>query len=231
MKKQSKKVRLNGIALKVAHKNFKNVEQTSENWAKCLKEAWVLVKNRPMLNFESVYNEYNKRIQNFINTKVKNSDAAQELCADVFIKVNDNLVYYMGEIAGLSTWIYSIAKNTIIDYYRVDKSSHYTNVSNFADAETGKETFQFVASESYETESVLDCADKSEKISKAFENLKPNYKKIALLYFIEDKQYNEIAEVCNIPLGTVKGMISRCREMLQNELKDVYSVKRTMTKA
>lgn len=222
MKKQTKKVRLNGIALKVAHKNFKNVEQTSENWAKCLKEAWVLVKNRPMLNFESVYNEYNKRIQNYINTKVKNSDAAQELCADVFIKVNDNLVYYMGEIAGLSTWIYSIAKNTIIDYYRVDKSSHYTNVSNFADAETGKETFQFVASESYETESVLDCADKSEKIAKAFENLKPNYKKIALLYFIEDKQYNEIAEVCNIPLGTVKGMISRCREMLQRELIDVY---------
>lgn len=231
MKKQTKKVRLNGIALKVAHKNFKNVEQTSENWAKCLKEAWFLVKNRPMLNFECVYNEYNKRIQNYINTKVKNSDAAQELCADVFIKVNDNLVYYMGEIAGLSTWIYSIAKNTIIDYYRVDKSSHYTNVSNFADAETGKETFQFVASESYEVDSVLDCADKSEKIAKAFENLKPNYKKIALLYFIEDKQYNEIAEVCNIPLGTVKGMISRCREMLQNELKNVYSVKRTMSKA
>ena len=218
MKKQTKKVRLNGIALKVAHKNFKNVEQTSENWAKCLKEAWVLVKNRPMLNFESVYNEYNRRIQNYINTKVKNSDAAQELCADVFIKVNDNLVYYMGEIAGLSTWIYSIAKNTIIDYYRVDKSSHYTNVSNFADAETGKETFQFVASESYETESILENNELSNKINDAFASLKPNYRKIAELYFIEDKQYNEIAEICNIPLGSVKGMLHRCRAMLQESL-------------
>lgn len=231
MRKQSKKVRLNGIALRVAHKNFKNVEQTSENWAKCLKEAWKLVKSRPMLNFESVYNEYHKRIQFYINGKVKNSDAAQELCADVFIKVNDNLVYYMGEIAGLSTWIYSIAKNTIIDYYRVDKSKHYTNVSNFADAETGKETFQFIAPENYQIENVLDNVDKSEKIAKAFENLKPNYRKIAELYFIEDKQYNEIADICDIPLGTVKGMISRCREMLQSELKDVYGVKRTMTKA
>ena len=168
MRKQSKKVRLNGIALKVAHKNFKNVEQTSENWAKCLKEAWSLVKSRPMLNFESVYNEYHKRIQFYINGKVKNSDAAQELCADVFIKVNDNLVYYMGEIAGLSTWIYSIAKNTIIDYYRTDKSSHYTNVSDFADAETGKETFQFVASESYEVDSVLENSELSNRINNAF---------------------------------------------------------------
>ena len=77
----------------------------------------------------------------------------------------------------------------------------------------------------------MDNVDKSEKIVKAFENLKPNYRKIAELYFIEDKQYNEIADICNIPLGTVKGMISRCREMLQSELKDVYGVKRTMTKA
>ncbi len=231
MKKQSNKVRLNGIALKVAHKMFKSVEKTDENWAKCLKDAWALVKARPMLNFETVYNEYNKRILYYINGKVKNSDVAQELCADVFIKVNDNLVYYMGEIAGLSTWIYSIAKNTVIDYYRVDKSKYYTNVSDFADAETGKETFQFVASESYEVDSILDNVDKSERIAKAFENLKPSYQKIALLYFVEDKQYNEIAEICNVPLGTVKGMISRCREMLQNQLSDIYSVKRTMLKA
>lgn len=218
MRKQSKKVRLNGIALRVAHKNFKNVEQTSENWAKCLKEAWVLVKSRPMLNFESVYNEYHKRIQFYINGKVKNSDAAQELCADVFIKVNDNLVYYMGEIAGLSTWIYSIAKNTVIDYYRVDKSKHYTNVSNFADAETGKETFQFVASESYEVDSVLENSELSNRINNAFASLKPNYRRIAELYFIDDKQYNEIAEICNIPLNTVKGMIHRCRAMLQESI-------------
>ena len=63
-------------------------------------------------------------------------------------------------------------------------------------------------------------------INNAFANLKPKYKRIAELYFLEDKQYNEIAEICNVPMGTVKGMISRCREMLQSELNNV----RTMSK-
>jgi len=52
--------------------------------------------------------------------------------------------------------------------------------------------------------------------------LKPKYQRIAELYFLQDKPYNEVAELLEIPLGTVKGMINRVRTMLQAELKPAY---------
>ena len=52
----------------------------------------------------------------------------------------------------------------------------------------------------------------------SFRSLKPKYRRVAVLYFMNQKQYKEIAEILDIPMGTVFGMISRCRAMLQESL-------------
>jgi len=44
-----------------------------------------------------------------------------------------------------------------------------------------------------------------------------------VLYFVEDKQYSEIAEALSVPMGTVKGMVNRVRAMLQEQLQDEYA--------
>ncbi len=56
------------------------------------------------------------------------------------------------------------------------------------------------------------------RINRAFNTLKPNYKRIAELFFLDGKKYHEIAEICQIPMGSVKGMINRARTLLQMEL-------------
>ena len=54
----------------------------------------------------------------YIRGKIGDPDLAEDLCADVFLKVYEKLDSYDGQKASLSTWIYTITRNTLVDYYR-----------------------------------------------------------------------------------------------------------------
>jgi len=173
------------------------------------------------LNFDEVYQKYYSVILNYIKFKINHIEDAEELTSEVFVKVFKHLNEYKPEISTINTWLHNIANNTIIDFFRTNHRDKYINVSDFADAETGKEVFQFVGDNSANLS--IENKELSNSIKNALLTLKPKYKRIAILYFIQDKPYNEIAELCEIPLGSVKGMIFRVREMLQTKLKTEYS--------
>lgn len=214
----TKKVYNHSRVMTRAHQLYKKMERTSENWSLCMRKSWHVEKNGANVEtFEQVYNKFYNPILWYVKSKVKNTMDAEDITNEVFVKLHKHFDNYDVYKAKIFTWLRTIAQNSIIDFYRVDKSSNYMNVDSFVDDE-GKEFFQFVASETYETENIMDNNDLKLAISKAFENLKPKYKRIAELYFLDDKQYNEIAEICNVPMGTVKGMINRCREMLKTQL-------------
>jgi RNA polymerase sigma-70 factor (ECF subfamily) len=222
----TKKVYNRSNVMKRAHKLFKQlteIERTSENWSLCMRKSWHIEKNGANVEtFEQVYNKFYNPILWYVKTKVKNTMDAEDITTNVFVKLHKHFDNYDVYKAQIFTWLRTIAQNTIIDFYRTDKSSNYMNVDSFVDDE-GKEFFQFVASETYETENIMDNNDLKLAINNAFANLKPKYKRIAELYFLDDKQYNEIAEICNVPMGTVKGMINRCREMLKTQLQGAMS--------
>ena len=73
-----------------------------------------------MMNAEEIYNEYHKKVQNFIYGKVSDYYTAEDLASKVFIKILEKLDTFDETKASLSTWIYTIASNTVIDYYRVN---------------------------------------------------------------------------------------------------------------
>jgi len=181
-----------------------------------------------MKDIEIIYRENHVAVLNYINWKINNIEDSEEIANDVFIKVNNNLNNYDANKSAFGTWLRTITNNSIIDYYRKNaKESKVQKVSDFVNAD-GDETFQFIADRQSEAGYQLENDELSQKLLKAFRSLKPKYRKIALLYFMKDKQYNEIAEICQIPMGTVKGHIFRIREMLQAELKEVHVSKMVM---
>jgi len=207
--------------MKKAWQLFKNQPvKTDEKFAECLKNAWAIAKTAP--KFEDLYKLYYGAIFNFIFLKLHNTEVCEELTNDVFIKANASMHLYNSEKSGISTWLHNIAKNLVIDYYRADNSDKYINVSQFNDAETGKEIFQFADSQT--TDSIMDNTEILMTVEKAMSKLKPKYQKVAELYFIADKPYQEIAELLELPLGSVKGMVNRIKSMLtsQSELKYTY---------
>ncbi|MBR3642774.1 MAG: sigma-70 family RNA polymerase sigma factor [Lachnospiraceae bacterium] len=70
---------------------------------------------------ETLYLEYHDKVFRLIMGKVNNEAVAQDLTSDVFVKVCAKLDTFDGNKASVSTWIYRIAQNTVIDYYRTRK--------------------------------------------------------------------------------------------------------------
>jgi RNA polymerase sigma-70 factor (ECF subfamily) len=191
-------------------------------WSDSLKQAWNMEKNGMAVNtIENLYSRYYRMIFNHIMFRIRKYEIAQELTQDVLIKANEHLLNYDVQKSKISTWLLTIANNKVIDHYRSNANNTKVNVSDFADAETGRELFTFTSDES--TNTMTENAELREKIAAAIENLKPAYKQVAVLYFVEDKQYSEIAEALSVPMGTVKGMVNRVRAMLQEQLQDEYA--------
>lgn len=68
-------------------------------------------------NFEEIYSSYEKPVYNYVLRMVQDKPLAEDLTQDIFIKIYQNLTKFRGE-ASLSTWIYRIATNTYLDYFR-----------------------------------------------------------------------------------------------------------------
>jgi len=166
--------------------------------------------------FNSIYAKHFNEILNYIKFKVNCVEDAEEICIDTFEKVCRYMNSFDESKSKLTTWLRNVANTCISDHYRVDHTDREICTSDFADAETGKELFTFKATE--QADSLAISNEFQHKVAKAFRSLKPKYRKVATLYFLREREYKEIAEICEIPMGSVKGMISRCRGMLQAEL-------------
>lgn len=170
-------------------------------------------------SFDVVYANHYSSILSYISFKVKDYRSAEELTNDTFIKVYKHLKEFDVTKSALTTWIRNIANNTIIDYFRADAiSRNEVNMSVFADAETGKEYFSFIADN--DSQAILENKEFMSLIAEKFRALKPQYRKIATLYFLRDMSYKDIAEICDMPMNIVKVSILRCRAILQEQLQE-----------
>lgn len=193
------------------------------SWSDCLKQAWKVAKtnaNKP--TFDKVYNNHYSQILNYISFRIDHKTAdAEEITQDVFMQVYKHLATYDASKSAIVTWVYNIAKNRIIDYFRANKNAH--NISHF-DGYTndeGKNNFDFEGGV-YNSKDI-EVKETQTAINEAINTLKDKEQKIAMFYFLEEKPYAEIAELMCIPLGSVKGTLSRIRVKLQDKLQSTYA--------
>lgn len=176
-----------------------------------------------MKTFEQIYAEYKDKVFKFISLKLKNREQAEDLTQETFIKVYRFLSLYNDEWE-LSTWIYKIATNVVIDYYREKKletadiamfiSEEGDIMSNVLSKHCTKKTPEIVLIDKEILANVQD------KIS----TLPSNIKKTAEMFFNLELNYKEIADALDMPLGTVKNNIFRAREILQTNLKHEHEM-------
>lgn len=70
---------------------------------------------------DKLYEEFHMKVLRFIQSKVNDYYLAEDLCSDVFVKVYENIDGFDEKKASLSTWIFTITRNRLIDYYRTRK--------------------------------------------------------------------------------------------------------------
>lgn len=183
-----------------------------------------------MITLEQIFNETHSQVFNHVRRVVKKYHDAEDVCSDVYIKIQKLMAKDSTRFdetkSSLSTWVHTVTNSVILDFFRTNHQNYYQAVSDFNDDQKdGRSFLQFIAPANVNADSLVLTDELHDKIAKAFRALKPKYRKIATLYFLREMEYSEIAEIMNVPMGTVKGMISRARQVLQTELEGTRNYK------
>jgi RNA polymerase sigma-70 factor, ECF subfamily len=175
---------------------------------------------------EAAYRElltrYERPVFSLIFRMVRDREMAEDLAQETFIKVLNNLDRYSPEFK-FSSWLFKIANNLTIDHLRrrrVDTIS-IEGAPDAVTAESAKATSISVVSGDESPLEELESRELGTAIERAIGKLRPEYRACIMLRHVEDKSYEEIAEIVKLPLGTVKTYIHRARHELRAALGDV----------
>ena len=169
---------------------------------------------------EAAYRElvrrYERPVFSLIYRMVRNRELAEDLSQETFIKVLNALDSYRPEFK-FSSWVFKIANNAAIDHLR-RRELDTLSLEGSPHADTPEKLEATALQIGEKAESALDAVANKElggEIEQAIAKLRPEYRTCILLRHVEGRAYEEIAEILDLPLGTVKTYIHRARNELR----------------
>src|SRR3989338_53376 len=157
--------------------------------------------------FCQLYDHYLPKIYRFVLLKVGQKEESEDIVHDVFINAWQNLGTYSSKGFPFSSWLYQIARNKVIDYYRLKKPT-----AHLEDLDDG---FVKVASND---EKLFDINLDLERVKSAIQKLTPEQQDVVIMKFVEDLTHQEIAAALNKSEGAVRLLQHRAINNLKNLL-------------
>lgn len=169
--------------------------------------------------FRELIGRYQRPVFSLIYRLVRDRERAEDLAQDTFIKVLNAIDRYDPAFK-FSSWIFKIAHNTALDQLRkkqpetlsLDGSPHASNAE-----ETLASTLNAISTDENPEEYAAN-REMGEEIERALAGVRPEYRTAIILWHVEGRPYEEIAEIMGVPLGTVKTYIHRARNELRQRL-------------
>lgn len=164
--------------------------------------------------FGALIERYEHKIQRYIRRLgVKNIDDQADVLQEIFIKVYRNLNSFDDQFL-FSSWLYRIAHNEAISWYRRQKvrPEGYLVVDS-------DEVLQFVRTSELSPELAFDHNIDAELLNKALLKLDEKYRTIITLRYFEHLDYEEISDILKIPVGSVGTLLHRGKKQLFTVLK------------
>jgi len=168
--------------------------------------------------FEALVVKYQRRVARHVTRWVRRAADVEDVVQEVFVKVYRGLASFKGESA-FYTWVYQIARNTALNF--VTRQAPREVLAEDALGVDADERSEPRGSDFEDPERALLAKQISETVSLAMERLQPELAEALVLYEVEGKQYKEIAQMLQIPIGTVRTRIFRAREFIARRLEPV----------
>lgn len=147
-----------------------------------------------------------------------NYDDAQDIVSEAFIRVHNALPNFRGD-ANFTTWLYRIVKNVFLDERKKRRVRNHSSLEELVDLEDSSVSRQ-VEDPSPGPEWIVERGERADTVQKAVGTLPEAQRVMIALYHFHHRSYEEIAEVMNLPIGTVKSRLNRARLALKNKLYD-----------
>jgi RNA polymerase sigma-70 factor, ECF subfamily len=169
--------------------------------------------------YRELIGRYQRPVFSLIYRLVRDREKAEDLAQDTFIKVLNNIDRYNPEYK-FSSWIFKIAHNTSLDQLR-RKEPDVLSLDGSPHARTAAETEATTITPESGGQSPEEFTLNRElgsEIDTALGTLRAEYRTAIVLCHVEGRPYDEIAEIMDVPLGTVKTYIHRGRKELMQRL-------------
>ena len=169
--------------------------------------------------FREIVVRFERPVYSLIVRMVQDPGTAEDLAQEVFIKAFRRLDTY-DPVRKLSSWLFKIAHNTAIDHLR-------RHAPETVPLEGGKDRDEehrgglaaVLSDESTEDPSAAaERKDMARSLERAISRLRPEYREVVVLFYIEGASYQEICDALDLPLGTVKTNLHRARKELAAEM-------------
>ncbi len=161
--------------------------------------------------FEMIIRKYQKSIINYLTRMTSDYHQAIDLSQEVFVKAYFSLNNYDFRYK-FSSWLFKIASNLCIDKWRKRK------IKTISLDQSLKEDRNFYIQVSNGKPSPIEKYERKQliqKIERVINKLPLNLKELFILRYINELSYKEIAQIKNIPIGTVKNKIFRAKEKIK----------------
>ncbi|PKM76289.1 MAG: RNA polymerase subunit sigma-24 [Firmicutes bacterium HGW-Firmicutes-15] len=157
-------------------------------------------------DFEQMYHDYFPKIYNHVFYRLLHKEQTEDVVSNIFLKVSENILRFDSQKASFNTWIFTIAKNTLTDFYRLRR----TQIS-IDDTESSFE----LHSDSLDEESKLIGEDELRELYKALAALDGRTREVISLKYFGEFKNREIAKQTGINESTVATICLRGLERLR----------------
>lgn len=161
--------------------------------------------------FELLVLEYQKNVYNVALRITGNAEDAADMAQEAFIKAFNSISSFKGD-SRFSVWLYRIVSNVSVDFLRSKARRPSSSLS--IENEEGETVELEIADESLSPEKLLEIKLSSQAVRRGLDSLPEDYRQILLLREIQGLSYDEIAQILDIEIGTVKSRIFRARKKL-----------------
>lgn len=172
--------------------------------------------------FAELVELYKDKIYHLGYRMLNQKQEAEDIVQETFLRVYTNLARY-DENQKFSTWIYRIATNLCIDRLRKRKPS-YSIDAEMTDGE-GTDWHAMLASKDAGPDEELILSETQTSIREAIQTLPDKYKAVVILRYLHDMSLQEIGDVMDMPVTTIKTRVHRGREFLRKKLESEYGDK------
>lgn len=184
------------------------------------------VKRGDVKAFEMLVVKYQRRIERLIGRMVRDTDLVQDIAQETFIRAYRAIPQFRGESA-FYTWLYRIAvnaaKKALVEMKRDPVVTESARASRDDDDETSRVENELSDGET--PEALLASKEIAATVNASIDALSEDLRQAITLREIEGLSYEEIAEVMNCPIGTVRSRIFRAREAIALKLRPLLDTR------
>ena len=163
--------------------------------------------------FGVLIERYEAKLRRYIRRLgVRNDEDQLDVLQDIFVKVYRNLNAFDTSLS-FSSWIYRIAHNEAISWYRKQKVRPEGHL-----VVDGEELFPLIVSGEKAADTLFDEQVNVATLNAALAALPARYREVIILRYFEHKEYDEISDILKIPVGSVGTLLHRGKRRLKADL-------------